>query len=229
MISLTCRHCKGKGLRSQALWFYDAPCGKRRDGRQGAKARARNRDRDGMRKVQKRIVCASALTLMAVLVLMLSGCFPSSNGGYPPNSGVMGVAVQPMQSNQEAAEAFRLVNEERSRRGMQTLRRRQDLDQVAYAHARDLIGMNKLNHTSSDGRQLEHRLARLDWEWAGENLARNKGFDSPAHEAVKGWIGSPKHFENMFRPDYSQSGMAALFDPASGFTYFVQIFIIPVR
>lgn len=190
---------------------------------------AGNRDRDGMRKVRENFVCASVLTVIAVVVLTLSGCFTSGSGSYPPDSGVMGVAVQPMQNNQEAAEAFRLVNEERARRGMQVLRRRQDLDQVAYAHARDLIGMNKLNHTSSDGRQLEHRLARLDWEWAGENLARNKGFDSPSHEAVKGWIASPKHFENMFRPDYSESGMASLFDPATGFTYFVQIFIIPVR
>jgi uncharacterized protein YkwD len=112
---------------------------------------------------------------------------------------------------------------------MQTLRRRADLDAVAYAHARDLVRMNRLSHTSSDGSQLEHRLARLDWEWAGENLARNKGFESPAGEAVRGWIASPRHFENMFRPDYSQSGMASLYDPDSGFVYFVQVFIIPAN
>lgn len=182
-----------------------------------------------MRKVREKLLFVSALTFAALTLLAVQGCFAPSGGGYQGNSGVMGVAVQPLQNGPEAAEAFRLVNEERARRGMQILRRRQDLDQVAYAHARDLVGMNKLNHTSSDGRQLEHRLARLDWEWAGENLARNKGFESPSHEAVKGWIGSPKHYENMFRPDYSESGMAALFDPETGFTYFVQVFIIPVR
>lgn len=171
----------------------------------------------------------AALAVSAAVLLLFAGCFFAGDDGYGRDSGVMGVAVQPFENNQEAAEAFRLVNEERARRGMQTLRRRQDLDQVAYAHARDLIGMNRLSHTSSDGRQLEHRLARLDWEWAGENLARNKGFESPSREAVKGWIASPKHFENMFRPDYSESGMAALLDPSTGFTYFVQVFIIPVR
>lgn len=143
------------------------------------------------------------------------------------DSDVRGVSVRPERAERDAQEAYRLVNDERARRGMQTLRRRADLDAVAYTHARDLMRMNRLDHTSSDGRQLEHRLAKLDWEWAGENLARNKGYASPAAEAVQGWIASPRHYENMFRPDYSQTGMAALYDPDSGFTYFVQVFIIP--
>ncbi len=177
----------------------------------------------------------SALAMLLSAAILLPGCFRNGDMAYaymPENaraSAVEGVAVKPVQNNREATEAFYLVNEERLRKGMQALSRRADLDAVAYAHARDLARMNRLSHTSSDGRQLENRLARLDWEWAGENLARNKGFDLPAAEAVKGWIASPKHYENMFRPDYSQSGMAALYDPDTGFTYFVQIFIIPVN
>ena len=164
--------------------------------------------------------------LIAGMALFAPGCYFSS-GDSERDSSVQGIAVKPVQKNRDAAEAFRLVNEERAKRGMQTLNRRGDLDAAAYAHARDLIRMNQLSHVSSDGSQLENRLADLDWEWAGENLARNKGFDSPAREAVTGWIASPKHYENMFRADYSQAGMAALYDPDTGFTYFVQIFIIP--
>ena len=164
----------------------------------------------------------------ACLLLLLPGCEPGDMGSDGRASSVKGVSIKPVPSDRAAHEAFRLVNDERGRRGMQSLTRRADLDAVAYAHARDLMRMNRLSHTSSDGRQLENRLAKLDWEWAGENLARNKGFDSPAREAVKGWINSPKHFDNMFRPDFSQTGMAALYDPDSGFTYFVQVFINPV-
>ncbi len=177
-----------------------------------------------------------ALGLLLPLLALTAGCMRGGDSmayAYMPEEGrdssVKGVAVKPIQNNREAAEAYLLVNEERLRKGMQPLARRGDLDAVAYAHARDLARMNRLSHTSSDGRQLENRLARLDWEWAGENLARNKGFDLPAAEAVKGWIASPKHYENMFRPDYSQTGMAALYDPDTGFTYFVQVFIIPVN
>jgi uncharacterized protein YkwD len=171
---------------------------------------------------------------VACLTLLSPGCVlddSAQNGGSGErrNSSVKGVSVKPVQSSRAAGEAFRLVNDERARRGARTLTRRPDLDAVAHAHARDLMRMNRLSHVSSDGRQLENRLARLDWEWAGENLARNKGYDSPAREAVKGWINSPKHYENMFRADFTQTGMAALYDPASGFTYFVQVFITPVE
>jgi uncharacterized protein YkwD len=172
--------------------------------------------------------CAACALVVVLCLSALSGCgLPGDDGDGGRDSSVRGVSVRPERSDRDAAEAFQLVNEERSLRGMRTLRRRTDLDAIAYAHARDLMRMNRLDHISSDGRQLEHRLANLDWEWAGENLARNKGYASPSAEAVKGWIASPRHYENMFRPDYSQSGMAALFDPDSGFTYFVQVFIIP--
>lgn len=171
----------------------------------------------------------SALLAALALAVCLAGCFPDPDTQPRQESSVKGIAKKPENAPKDAQEAFRLVNDERAKRGLQKLTRRSDLDLVASAHARDLMRMNKLSHISSDGRQLENRLAKLDWEWAGENLARNKGFDSPAKEAVKGWIASPNHYENMFRVDFSQTGMAALYDPDSGFTYFVQIFIIPVN
>ena len=166
---------------------------------------------------------------MALLCLFaISGCGDPEDTDPKPASSVKGVAVKPMRAEEAATSAFLLVNNERMGRGMPPLDRRADLDAVAYAHARDLLRMDKLSHVSSDGRHLENRLAKLDWIWAGENLARNKGFDAPSKEAVRGWINSPKHYENMFRSDFSQTGMAALYDPNSGFTYFVQVFILPV-
>lgn len=168
------------------------------------------------------------VAVACLLAIGLAGCLSSGDSAKRRSSSVKGVAVKPVRDEAAARDAFFLVNEERAIRGMQPLRRRTDLDAVAYEHARDLMRMDKLSHTSSDGRQLANRLAHLEWEWAGENLARNKGFDLPAKEAVKGWIGSPKHFENMFRPDFSQTGLASLYDPDTGFTYFVQVFVIPV-
>lgn len=134
---------------------------------------------------------------------------------------------RPIPNRAESDNAFRAVNRERIRHGLLPLARRADLDEIAYLHARDLAAMDRLSHISSDGRQLEHRLGSLDWVWAGENLARNKGFDNPTLEAVRGWLESPRHRDNMFRPDFSQTGVAALFDPSDGFTYFVQVFVIP--
>lgn len=177
-------------------------------------------------KDKKQFATVSLACLIAAGAVFLSGC-DAERTGDGRSSSVQGVATRPIRDDEAARKAFEQVNEERKKRGMIPLVRRTDLDAAAYAHARDLLRMNRLNHVSSDGRHLEDRLERLNWIWAGENLARNKGFPSPSAEAVRGWIASPKHYENMFRPDFRQTGMAAIHDPASGFTYFVQVFIIP--
>ncbi|MDR0361975.1 MAG: CAP domain-containing protein [Planctomycetota bacterium] len=165
----------------------------------------------------------TALIAAAACLMFLSGC-PQLRERI---SSVGGMSSRPIPNRDESDKAFRAVNRERIRVGLLPLARRADLDEVAYQHARDLAEMDRLSHISSDGRQLEHRLVGLDWVWAGENLARNKGFDNPTIEAVRGWIESPRHRDNMFRPDFSQTGVAALFDPSDGFTYLVQVFIIP--
>lgn len=169
------------------------------------------------------VFCAGLLVASAAF---LGGC-DEGRIGDGRSSSVKGVATRPVRDDEAARKAFELVNEERKKRGMAPLVRRTELDAAAYAHARDLLNMNRLSHVSSDGRHLENRLERLNWIWAGENLARNKGFPSPPAEAVRGWVASPKHYENMFRPDFRQTGMAAIRDPASGFIYFVQVFTTP--
>lgn len=175
----------------------------------------------------------AALRLAGLCLLalpLLAGCLPGGRTeGEVRSSSVKGIAIRPTRADGDAGLAYTLVNEERARRGMMMLLRRNDLDNVAMAHARDLMRMNRLSHTSSDGGNLERRLGSVNWIRAGENLARNKGFDSPATEAVRGWIASPQHYENMFRADYTHTGMAALYDPSTGFTYFVQVFIRPAR
>lgn len=177
------------------------------------------------RFMNRHLVLPLAAVAISCLAL-LAGCgrFDTSE---PRSSSVKGVSVRPVRADPAAREAFELVNMERTMRGMTTLVRRPDLDAVAVDHARDLMRMNQLSHYSSDGRALEHRMAKLNWSVAGENLARNKGYPSPPREAVRGWIASPSHYRNMFRSDFSYTGMAALYDPESGFTYFVQVFTIP--
>ncbi|MDR1533538.1 MAG: CAP domain-containing protein [Planctomycetota bacterium] len=167
---------------------------------------------------------AASLAVFAVAAALSPGCQPSPAGRA---SSVRGASARLFNEEKLAREAFRLVNRERRYRGMPDLVRRPDLDAVAARHARDQARMGRLSHVGSDGGRLENRLASLEWIWAGENLARNKGFDSPPEEAIRGWIASPRHYENMFRPDFSHTGMASILDPATGFAYFVQVFIIP--
>ncbi len=187
-----------------------------------------------MLKHARHPVSASAIVAALLVAFSLSGCgqtqsvASASRRGGERSSSVQGVTVTPSRADTEAYEAFQLVNDERLRRGMLPLARRPDLDAIAMDHARDQFRMNRLSHIGSNGSKLENRMGnRVNWIRAGENLARNKGFPSPAREAVRGWIESPKHYENMFRPDFCETGMAAIYDPVTDFTYIVQIFMVP--
>ena len=192
-------------------------------------------------KVMKKARCVpcelySKITTLAAVFCLLafSGCqvftpaeSPSSSVAGRESVSQRNIGLLPI-DEQEARKAVAAVNLERTRVGLPPLTRRRDLDEVAYRHALDLIKMGRLSHISSDGRHLENRLSRLQWTWAGENLARNKGFEDPTAEAIRGWIASPRHRDNMFRPDFSHTGMSVVRDPETGFLYFAQVFLIPL-
>ena len=173
---------------------------------------------------------------LAACLLLLPGCPPyadvaASSWSRSETGDVSGGRSREIRrlppDEREAGRVFAAVNLERMRHGLTMLTRSRDLDAVAYRHALDLVAMGRLSHSSSDGRQLEHRLAHLNWVWASENLARNKGFENPTAEAVSGWLMSPRHRVNMLRPDVSQTGIAVVRDPNSRFTYIAQMFMIP--
>ena len=127
------------------------------------------------------------------------------------------------------ARVFEAVNRERLARGRPPLSLRADLTEVARRHNRDMIRRGELSHIASDGRRLEERLSRRGWVAAGENLARNRGFDDPVNEAVRGWINSPTHAANLFNSEFRETGIAVQANPKDGYLYFTQIFVNPGR
>ena len=127
------------------------------------------------------------------------------------------------------ARVFDAVNRERLARGHPPLVLRADLTEVARRHNRDMVRRGELSHADSDGRRLEERLGRRGWVSAGENLARNKKFDDPVSEAVRGWINSPAHAANLFNPEFRETGIAVQANPKDGWLYFTQVFVTPGR
>ncbi len=173
-------------------------------------------------------------------VVLLPGCLeqqvvstradarPSPPGSAQQPPSIAGKRAARIQTDQaETRRAFTLVNQERLKIGLPPLMRRADLDEAASLHAVDQVRMNRLSHFGSNGSQITTRLAHIPWINAGENLARNKGFNDPSGEAVRGWLASPSHRGIMLSPDFSYCGMAVVRDPETDFVYFVQVFINP--
>lgn len=138
-------------------------------------------------------------------------------------SGCAGETQRVKSMERRLAEA---VNEERSKTKLERLIRSEELDRIALRHARDMALNGALSHRSRNGLLVEERFERLGIEWseAGENVARNRGFDDPVAEAVRGWLASPSHRENLLSTRFRETGVGVV-KGKDGYYYFAQVFL----
>lgn len=104
------------------------------------------------------------------------------------------------------AEVARLVNVERSKRGLRPLTVRADLQNMAEKKARDMINSNYFSHTSPNyGSPFQMmRTFGISYRSAGENIA--KGQKSP-QEVMNAWMNSSGHRANILNPNYNYIGV----------------------
>jgi len=123
---------------------------------------------------------------------------------------------------------YRAVNDLRRDEGLVPLRRSPRLNRLARAHARDMARRCHMGHADEHGRTVEVRAdgAHIDWMMIGENVARNRGYEDPAAQAVTEWVQSPPHRRNILHPGFTQTGVGVAEGP-DGHTYFDQVFVRP--
>lgn len=76
---------------------------------------------------------------------------------------------------------------------------------------------------SHDGFSDRVQGSGLTYRGAAENVAYNQGYSQPVDEAVKGWINSPGHRQNM-EGNYDTAGIG-IAQNAKGEYYFTQVFM----
>ena len=136
---------------------------------------------------------------------------PVSNEPMPLELGPLGeLALDP---DAEAA-MLDLVNLERQRQGLGTLRADEELRQVARAHSREMFERGYFGHTSPyTGSPFDRlRAARVPFLVAGENLA----FAPTVRLAHDGLMDSPGHRENILRPQFGRVGIGVIRSPLRG-------------
>jgi len=118
-------------------------------------------------------------------------------------------------------EVVRLVNEERTSRGIPPLKRHDALDTAAYGHSQDMGLHDFVSHTGSDGSTVGTRVLAAGYTgstWIGENIAA--GHSSPdmvMYDPDWGWMNSPGHCANILSANYREIGMGYYYD--AGDTY----------
>lgn len=124
-------------------------------------------------------------------------------------------------NDEYAKEVLRLVNIERTSRGLNALTMPDDLTAVAKLRAKELETL--FDHTRPDGRSCFTALddAGIDYWMCGENIA--KGYASP-QSVVNGWMNSKGHRENILNPRYKELGVGCYKDNAGRYCW-AQMFL----
>ncbi len=143
-----------------------------------------------------RVARAAAALLAGTAVLLAVA--PS---GAMAQDRCVGVSAAPSdQTLDRAADAVVcLVNAERRRHGLRTLRGHSDLRQAAGRHSRNMVRRGFFSHVSPSGADLSDRLRRSGYVHGkpaghiGETLAWGMGTPSTPTVIVAAWIASPSH------------------------------------
>jgi len=155
--------------------------------------------------------------------LTIQGCPPHDARG---GSRVGRVAGTVHASNADAAlerAAYDLVNRHRRARGLAPLALDPRITQQARRHSLAMAeGRTPFGHDGFTDRvdALGHVMP---YRRSAENVASNKGHRDPAAEAVRGWLASRPHRENIEGP-YSLTGIGVARSGA-GEVFFTQLFI----
>jgi uncharacterized protein YkwD len=124
-------------------------------------------------------------------------------------------------------EVYQTINRFRAENHLAPLAVTKDLSQVARSHSQDMAARDYFDHVSPDGDNVRKRVTRggiTNWDRLAENIAMNYGHMDPAWVAVRGWMESPPHRQNILDKDLTETGIGVAVD-AKGRVYVTQLFV----
>jgi len=137
--------------------------------------------------------------------------------------------AQPASLSTFEADILAGVNSERVAAGLAPLQIDAALTRVARERSNDMAQQGYFAHVSPSGETAFSLLDRygIPYGWAGENLARNNYPDGECVAvAMRDWMASQGHRENILNVHYTAIGVGAAVDGA-GMKYFTLVFTGP--
>lgn len=122
---------------------------------------------------------------------------------------------------------FVLVNAQRTQRGLQALVLDDDVADIARDYSKKMAKENFFSHYDADGNSIMERAkaARLKhWIKIGENLFSVENVVKFDAFAVKNWMNSPAHRQNILDRDWTTTGIGIAKSKA-GEIFITQVFI----
>ena len=132
-----------------------------------------------------------------------------------------------MASNEFDQSILKLVNIERTNRGLDPLSIDIQLDQAANLHNDEMVRADMMSHQLPGEASLGDRVRATGYSWTrvGENIAA--GYTTP-EAVVEAWMNSTGHKENILNPEFTHIGIGYEFAPdnknADFDVYWTQVF-----
>lgn len=125
----------------------------------------------------------------------------------------------------QAEAVLKLVNQERSKAGLQPLTLTKKLTDIAYTKAKDMADKGYFSHQSPTYGSPFDMLKQfgVSFSYAGENIAAGQ---KTAEEVMNSWMNSSGHKANILNKNYTQIGVGFYRGGQYG-TEWVQLFIKP--
>ena len=133
------------------------------------------------------------------------------------------VARDKEEKNTKINRVLELVNAERQKAGVNSLKLDSSLCRIADKRATETAVL--FSHTRPDGTAWSKLLTdeNIAFRYAGENIAA--GYTTP-EAVVEGWMNSEGHRKNILDPDFTNIGIGYYYDADSEYgSYWVQSFI----
>lgn len=124
-------------------------------------------------------------------------------------------------------EIFNLVNNERRKKRLADLYWDDELARIARKYSQQMARQHFFSHYDSDGKSVIDRAnsAKIKgWSKIGENLFYCEGVDDFDNLAVKGWMKSPGHRQNILDNAWTSTGIGIALSN-DGKIFVTQIFL----
>jgi uncharacterized protein YkwD len=111
-----------------------------------------------------------------------------------------------------------ILNAERARYGLRSLKLNKRLSKAAGKHAKDMARRNYFSHDSLGGRSFLDRIRLAGYlrgarQWSvGENLAWGTHGRSAPGQIARMWMNSPGHRANILSASFREIGIGVVYD-----------------
>lgn len=127
----------------------------------------------------------------------------------------------------EEKKIFELINKERNKYNLNDLNWNSDLADLARAYSKKMARENFFSHYDENGNSVSERAKAMKiskWKKIGENLFMSQGYEKFSQLAVKGWMRSQMHRQNILEANYNETGIG-IAKSRNGTIYVTQVFL----